>query len=289
MKKSTVDGAWITAVIEEIVATSAENTLNLTTGEKAFDAPLVGFSNGADPLFEQYVAHIGDFYLTPLDIFNKSFPREKTVAPGDLTVINWVLPSSSRTRNEQAAAVKRPCERWVMVRHYGELFNESLRRSLVARLSEAGIQAVAPVLEPFWSQSDTGPYAPCSNWSERHAAYAAGLGTFGLCDGLITPVGKAMRTGSVVARVAIPPSERPYTDRHAYCLHYSHGTCGKCIPRCPVKAISESGHDKQTCMRYTTQKMKDYALDTYGISVSVCGICQAGIPCTAHIPHPDEG
>jgi len=174
MKKSTVDGAWITAVIEEIVATSAENTLNLPTGEKAFDAPLVGFSSGADPLFEQYVAHIGDYYLTPLDIFNKSFPREKTVDPGDLTVISWVLTSSSRTRNDQAAAVRRPCERWVMVRHYGELFNESLRRSLVARLSDAGIQAVAPALEPFWSQSDTGPYAPCSNWSERHAAYARG-------------------------------------------------------------------------------------------------------------------
>ena len=289
MKKSNVDGAWITAVIEEIVATSEENTLNLPTGEKAFDAPLVGFSNGADPLFEQYVAHIGDFYLTPLDIFNKSFPREKTVAPGALTIVSWVLPSTTHTRNDQASAVRRPSERWIRLRYYGELFNESLRRSLAARLSEAGIQTVAPVLEPFWSQSDTGPYTPGSNWSERHAAYAAGLGTFGLCDGLITPVGKAMRTGSVVARIAIPPSERPYTDPHAYCLYYSHGTCGKCISRCPVKAIGESGHDKQTCMRYTTQKMREYALDEHGIDVSVCGICQAGIPCTARIPHPDEG
>ena len=289
MKKSTVDGAWITAVIEEIVATSAENTLNLPTGEKAFDAPLVGFSNGADPLFKQYVSHIGDFYLTPLDIFNKSFPREKTVAPGDLTVISWVLPSTTRTRNEQAAAVRRPCERWVMVRHYGELFNESLRRSLVARLSEAGIQAVAPVLEPFWSQSDTGPYAPCSNWSERHAAYAAGLGTFGLCDGLITPVGKAMRTGSVVARVSIAPSPRPYTDRHAYCLFYSHGNCGKCMARCPVKAISKAGHDKTKCKQYTNVKMNAFIRETYGINTYACGLCQAGVPCTDHIPDPKEG
>jgi epoxyqueuosine reductase len=289
MKNTNVDGAWITAVIKEIVATSEENTLNLPTGEKAFDAPLVGFSNGADPLFEQYVAHIGDFYLTPLDIFNKSFPREKTVAPGALTIVSWVLPSTTHTRNDQASAVRRPSERWIRLRYYGELFNESLRRSLAARLSEAGIQTVAPVLEPFWSQCDTGPYTPCSNWSERHAAYAAGLGTFGLCDGLITPVGKAMRTGSVVARIAIPPSERPYTDPHAYCLYYSHGTCGKCISRCPVKAIGASGHDKQTCMRYTTQKMREYALDEHGIDVSVCGICQAGIPCTARIPHPDEG
>lgn len=287
MGKTTADGRWINAVIAEMVATSSENTLHLPSGEKAFDAPLVGFSNGADPIFDHYVDHIGDFYLTPLDIFTKAFPHETNVDPAELTVISWVLPSTTRVREEQAAAVKRPSERWVLVRHYGELFNESLRRWLVSRLSAAGIQAVAPVLADFWSQVETGPYAPCSKWSERHAAYAAGLGTFGLCDGLITPVGKAMRTGSVVARTPILPSPRPYTDHHAYCLFYSRGTCGKCIPRCPVNAISESGHDKQTCMRYTLQKMKQYSLDTYGIAVSACGICQAGVPCMARIPRPD--
>ena len=36
---------------------------------------------------------------------------------------------------------------------------------------------------------------------ETHAAHAAGLGTFGLCDGLITPIGKAIRVGSVVAKM----------------------------------------------------------------------------------------
>ena len=40
-------------------------------------------------------------------------------------------------------------------------------------------------------------YGMASCWSERHAAFVSGLGTFGLCDGLITPVGKAMRCGSV--------------------------------------------------------------------------------------------
>ena len=79
------------------------------------------------------------------------------------------------------------------------------------QLEAAGIEAVAPLLSPHWARSDQGPYAPCSNWSERHAAYAAGLGTFGLCDGLITPVGKAMRTGSVVAAVKIRRVSGPMT------------------------------------------------------------------------------
>lgn len=281
--------AWITAMINDFVASSRENTLNTPTDEKAFDPPLVGYSSGSDPLYDEYVRHIGDFYLRPIDVFKRAFPEAGPVSPGALTVLSWVLPSTPHTRNDQATETKRPSGRWVYVRHHGEHFNEALRRHVVAELSQAGIQAVAPVLAPFWSKSSQGPYAPCSNWSERHAAYAAGLGTFGLCDGLITPVGKAMRTGSVVARVSIAPSPRPYTDRHAYCLFYSHGTCGKCMARCPVKAISNAGHDKTKCKQYTNVTMNAFVRKTYEINTYACGLCQAGVPCTDHIPDPDEG
>jgi len=81
------------------------------------------------------------------------------------------------------------------------------------------------------SQSER--YGFASAWSERHVAYASGLGTFGLCDGLITPKGKAMRCGSVAAQIQVPPTPRPYQDHHAYCLHFSQGSCGLCITRCP--------------------------------------------------------
>lgn len=284
-----INNQWITGMISKFVATSPENTINQPAGEKAFDAPLVGFSSGADPIYDEYVSHIGDFYLRPVDVFKQTYPEAVNVKPQDLTVISWILPSTAATRKEQAQKTVHPGERWTRVRHYGELFNMSLRRHVVSRLGEAGIPSVAPFLAPFWSRSSEGPYAPCSNWSERHAAYAAGLGTFGLCDGLITPVGKAMRTGSVIAHIAVEPSERPYNDHHAYCLYYTHGTCGKCIPRCPVNAISKAGHDKQKCMRYTEYKMNEYVKNHYDIDTYSCGLCQAGVPCTSHIPAPEEG
>jgi epoxyqueuosine reductase len=282
-------GHWIRGVITDFVALSAENTIQPDGTEKAFDAPIVGFSSGADPLYDEFVSHIGDFYLTPMALFKKTFPELPAVPASELTVISWILPSTSRVRSDQAGMSRYPSERWTRVRYFGEMFNLSLRRHLVDKLTERGVAALAPLMTPFWSRSDTGPYAPCSNWSERHCAYAAGLGTFGLCDGLITPVGKAMRTGSVVARVRISPSNRPYTDHHAYCLFYSHGTCGKCIPRCPVKAIGKSGHDKKICMQYTEKKMNAYVTDAYGINTYACGLCQAGVPCTDHIPAPNEG
>jgi len=282
-------GRWLADVIRTFVATSDENALKGALNEKAFDRPLVGFSSGADPLYAEYVAHIGDFYLQPVDFFKKTFTDEPSAIPEELTVISWILPSTGATRRDQATMDKRPCERWIRVRHHGERFNVALRHHVVATLASAGIPAVAPMVSEFWSRSDEGPWAPCSNWSERHAAYAAGLGTFGLCDGLITSVGKAIRIGSVIARLAISPTERPYTDHHAYCLFYSQGTCGKCIPRCPVNALSESGHDKQKCMRYTHDHMNRYTRETFNIDSYACGLCQAGVPCTDHIPDPAEG
>lgn len=73
----------------------------------------------------------------------------------------------------------------------------------------------------------------------------SGLGTFGLGDGLIIPLDKAMRLGSVLARIKLKPNQRPYNDHYEYRLFFSIGTCGKCMERCPVGTITEEGKDKQ--------------------------------------------
>lgn len=287
--EKAVSADAIRTMIERIVDRSPDNRLGPGRPEPAFAAPLVGFSSAADPLYRQYVDHIGDFYLTPRRIYETAFPGDAPVAAEQLTVISWILPSTPVTRKEQSGETRRPSERWARTRLFGERFNEILRRQVVAGLADAGVSAVAPMLADFWQRRMDGPYAPCSNWSERHAAYAAGLGTFGLCDGLITPLGKAVRIGSVVARIALPASRRPYSDHHAYCLHFAHGSCGKCIQRCPVNALSHGGHHKQRCMRYTEHGMRDFMMERYGLDTYACGLCQAAVPCMDHIPSPDEG
>ena len=279
---------WITELIAAFVLESADNRMGTTRTEPIFDTPLVGFSSGSDPLYQEYVRHIGEFYLTPIRIFRKGFPDAPLTQASELTVISWILPSTEATRREQAARAKRPSERWCRTRYFGEKCNDALRQHVVTRLEEAGFPAVAPMLTDFWSRSDEGPYAPCSNWSERHAAYAAGLGTFGLCDGLITPVGKAIRTGSVIAKLSMEPTRRTIADHRAYCLFFSHGSCGKCIERCPVQALSPEGHDKKRCMTYT-HGMAAWMRRSYGFETSACGLCQVEVPCMDHVPHPEEG
>lgn len=270
-------------LIVDFTARARENILSPETEERIFDPPLVGFASGTDPLFLEFRNHIGSFSLTPLDVFTGTLPGS-TARQEELAVICWIIPATDRTRKEQAAQEKYPSKRWARTRMLGEEFNNALRRHVVDELAGRGIEAVAPLLSPLWSRSDRGPYAPCSNWSERHAAYAAGLGTFGLCDGLITPAGKAVRVGSVVARLDIRPSRRPYDDHHAYCLHYSHDTCRECMKRCPVQAITEAGHDKRRCMQYTEKAMKRYIEERYGFTTYACGLCQAGVACTGGIP-----
>jgi epoxyqueuosine reductase QueG len=274
--------AWLESTIRDFCAQSPENSLYGSSGEKAWGDPLVGFSGGTDPLYPTIQSDIGDFYMTPLEIFQKTFP-EIAVSPDQLSVISWILPQTTATKSDHRKESTWPSERWSRSRHYGESFNVTLRRHLVAVLQSSGFEAVAPLLAPFWEWKTSERYGICSNWSERHAAHIAGLGTFGLCDGLITPVGKAIRCGSVVARISVPPTPRPYTNHREYCLFFSHGTCGNCIKRCPVGALSEKGHDKNTCNAYL-KVTSEYVKDRYGVETYACGLCQVGVPCESRIP-----
>jgi len=250
--------------------------------EKAWDEPLVGFASGGDAIFNEYKDKVGPFHWTPMEIFSKAFPETKA-KPEELTVIVWILPAREFVRASLRKETVNPAEPWVRARMYGELFNEELRSYVAELLTKSGYPAVAPTLFKEFKTVQSEKYGFASTWSERHAAYAAGLGTFGLCDALITPKGKAMRVGAVVAKMPATPTPRPYTDHHAYCLHFAKGACGACIARCAGKAVSDKGHDKAACMKQlgvTTQYAKEhYNIDGYG-----CGFCQTGTPCESRIP-----
>lgn len=283
-----LSASWMRSLIGDFIAHSPENHLADTARERAFDAPLVGFANGADPLFDDYKQHVGPFHWTPREIFSLTFP-ETPVSPEELTVICWILPQTRATKADNRNQTRFPAERWARARLFGEQVNAKLRRHVQQALYGRGIAAVAPMLSARWQRKTSDRHGYASTWSERHAAYAAGLGTFGLSDGLITPLGKAIRAGSVVAHMDLPPTPRPYTDHHAYCLFYSHGTCGRCVDRCPAGAITKEGHDKVRCKRYLRGAVKTYIEATYGFEGKGCGLCQTRVPCESGIPLPGDG
>jgi epoxyqueuosine reductase QueG len=285
--QQTGPASWIEGVIRDFIDQSPGNTLQGPYEEKAFENPLVGFSRGDDSLYESYKEVVGPFHWTPLEIFTQTFPGSRVKA-GELAVISWILPQTRATKADNRRQSTYPAERWARARIFGEEVNVKLRNRVVDVLQKGGYAAVAPMLAPTWKQKKSDQYVFASTWSERHAAYAAGLGTFGLCDGLITPRGKAMRTGSVVARIKIPPTPRPYINHRAYCLFYSKGICGKCIQRCPVGALSENGHDKVKCLQHLKPATAAYVKAHYHFDGYGCGLCQVGVPCESGIPVGDD-
>jgi epoxyqueuosine reductase len=277
---------WVESIIKDFINRSPENTLKNPANERAWADPLVGFSRGDDPLYQSYKEHVGPFHWTPLELFNLAFPRSKEGAD-QLTIISWVLPQTEQTKADLRKETTYPSESWARARIFGEEVNEKLRKHVAATLEASGIEAVAPTLFSQWARKMSDRFGFASTWSERHAAHASGLGTFGLTDGLITPRGQAMRCGSVIARIQIPPTHRPYKDHHAYCLFYSRGTCGKCIQRCPANAVTKSGHDKLKCRAYLDMT-KTYVPSHFGFEGYGCGFCQSGTPCESRIPVAED-
>ena len=278
----SISGNRIEDLIRDFIATSPDNNMGNETGEPAWDDVLVGFASGADQIWQQYKEYVGAFHWTPWEVFNQHHP-DKQAGAEELTVISWVLPQRKMVRKANRQAKKYPSEEWARIRVYGEEFNVALRRHVVKSLEQTDHAAVAPMLVPNWTVVKSERFSYASSWSERHAAHAAGLGTFGLCDGLITAKGKAMRTGSVVARISIEPTPRPYADHRAYCLFFSDGSCGKCIDRCPARALTEDGHDKEKCRKHLVRS-REYVTETYKFVGYGCGLCQVGVPCEKGIP-----
>jgi epoxyqueuosine reductase QueG len=278
---------WIVSIIRDFMETSAANRMGEAFGEeKMWEPPLVKFASGADELFQKYKTPdiCGEEHWLPTEAFAKFYPESQADAE-EIAVISWVLPQTEATKESLRQETVNPSERWARARIFGEAINNALRLHVTDTLRAAGYQAGAPMLHPEWRRLESVKRVYSSKWSERHAAYAAGHGTFGLCDALITKVGKAHRLGSVVVKMKIKPDERPYKDVYEYCLYYRNGTCGLCVKKCPAGAITlEGGHDKKKCHDFLHGGTPAYIKEHFGLDGYGCGFCQVNVPCESGIP-----
>jgi len=281
---------FIKEAIEKFVRLDAANRLVSFGGDPIFEQPLVGFAGETDPLFAQYKELVHPEHFTPREILIKHLKetiKREDLNVAEVSVISFVLPVHPETLKANALEKEGPSLRWNHTRWQGQDFITKLSQHLVSLLEEMGVDAVAPELSPFFRIFAL-PDGFTSNWSHRHMAYAAGLGTFSLNEGFITEKGMAMRLGSVVAGLKLIPSRRPYKHFRANCLFYAGKKCGKCISRCPGGALSDKGHDKRKCFDILYAKQKPWLDGVHGPGYigkyAGCGLCQTGVPCADRIP-----
>lgn len=280
------DENWFKYTIEQKVLNHSANTLEYPfAGEKIFDKPIIGFVRGDDPIFYEFKKIIGPYHFTPEEIMAWQ-ARNNSVEPppaAELSVVSFILPIYKRTRDENAAKVDWTSERWAQTRRSGEIFSQTMVHEMVALLMKCGILAVAPDMTPMFHFKKYPERGWTSPWSHRHIAYAAGLGTFGKHDLLITEKGSAHRCGSFVVNLNLQPDRVRNPDIHAHCLQYQGINCLKCQARCPVDGISADGHDKDICGKRVINSMK-YCNRHYHIFIYGCGLCSTSTPCESEIP-----
>lgn len=245
---------------------------SLPDGMKIFDTPLLGFADAGDPIFKEYKKEevIGSLFVLP----QEWLPEAKTV-------ISYFLPFSAEIRSSNYGGPPTSVE-WLHARFLGEKFNQDVRKFLLGELEKLGGKAVVPALhDNYFADYDTFS----SNWSERHIAYAAGLGSFGLNRGLITEKGLAGRFGSLITTLQFPVTSRSGGGAFENCPYFTDESCSACVKRCPSGAIKMDGKDKAACNQYT--RVEDHLQELrlqFGYDHSVCGKCQVNVPCEDRIP-----
>ena len=277
-----LNNAYIENWIKERMSHIEYNNLKELPGF-AFENPSVAFSRGDDPLYAFYKDHISaDFYRLPSEWLKAIYGHD--FDPARVSVISWFLPQTDDTKEKSRKTTDCPPMEWTMNRVHGEECNRQLAKALEQHLIELGYEAVAPMCSDQFSWGDSEKFVKMSNWSERHTAHISGLGTFGLCDGLISKRGKAGRYGSVIVYAPLEATERTYTEYNEYCM--AKNGCTACVKRCPAGAITlEGGHDKRKCMQYHSEVIEKIDHERYGYDgYAVCGLCQTGVPCESCIP-----
>lgn len=276
----------IIGIIENTVVNSPYNNFGIMgkPEEPMWENPIIGFASGDDPYFAHYKKTIGEFYWLPKEVF--LLGTNEMIEDDQLTVISVGFPQTKETKEDQKKTTDMPCDRWLYTRGEWEGMILKITDEIVAQLKDNGILAVSLDSIKEFSRHTSKDFGIASNWSHRHTAFIAGLGTFGLSDGLITEKGKAMRFTSIILKGKIESTKRPYEDHHAYCKFYSENKCGVCIARCPVNAITKEGHDKDTCSAYLQKIKNEIGPDFVKNSkyISGCGLCQSRVPCQDKIP-----
>jgi len=244
---------WLNLVIKDYI----KNYPRLHNVETVWREPLMAVADAFDPRFKELKSQVGPNHLFPQDLLAEA-----------RSVVCYFLPfASSIGRGNKPSE---PCsDQWALAYLETNRLIKDLNAHIEAELAQKGYRvAVTPATHNFDEKT------LLSNWSHRHIAVMAGLGTMGLNRMLITDQGCCGRLGSLVTDMPFTPT--PPSEVSA-CLYFYNESCRRCIKNCPQGVLQENEFDRHKCYELLLQNAEIHK----GIGFAdACGKCVSHAPCS---------
>ncbi|GEQ22888.1 MAG: hypothetical protein PWP67_1627 [Clostridium butyricum] len=258
----------ITQMIENFVRYyEHQDTISTKWGK-----PLVGFADANHP----YILSFKEF-ITPTHKFPTDVISDASI------VICYFVPFTKEIAKTNMAVGDLASPEWALAYEETNAMFIKLNEYLISELRDFGYHADVSKEASTFDQN-----LLKSNWSHRHFAKAAGLGTFGINNMLITKSGCCGRFNTIVTNLDVD-ADLPLEDE--LCLFKKNGSCGVCVKHCPSGALTLNGYDRHKC--YVVLKKNAKLYTEFGSSYTddsgdcpnsegseVCGKCVINTPCT---------
>lgn len=225
-----------------------------------WETPIIKYADAHDPRFSDLKEIVTPKHLLPQDIL-----------PNAKTVLSYFLPFQKMVAlsNLEPGACS---ELWASAYNITNLMAAKLNDDLADFISLQGYEAAVP--QNIGMMGSDSPEHIRSRWSQRHVAFLAGHGTFGINNMLISDCGCVGRYYSIVTTLPFSADPSPVQER---CLYKRNGSCGLCVKHCDAGALTAEGFNRTICMETCAKNEAQFGAD-------VCGKCMVGLPCSFAVP-----
>jgi len=247
--------------IKILITTCIENENKLFTN-KTWREPLIGFVDANDSRINSLKQIVSTDHLLPHNVLNDA-----------KSIICFFIPFTNEI-NKSNIPNKLSSQEWALTYIRTNTLISKISNEIEMIMKNAGY-AVGKI--PATHNFDTKTLI--SNWSHRHIAYLAGLGSFGINNMLITDSGCCGRLGSIVTNY--PFTQKTEAEPKERCLNKINGSCGFCINKCVSNAFTDNEYNRFICYDMCLENAEYHKNIGYA---DVCGKCLVGLPCSYKDP-----
>jgi len=222
-----------------------------------WEEPLIAFADANDPLFAKLKEVADANHALPADLLDNA-----------KTVIAYFIPFTKETTLSNSKGT-RASKEWAIAYIETNQLIANVNEALSKMLNTCGFKAATtPPTHNFDEKKLTSP------WSNKHIAFIAGLGKFGIHHMIITEKGCCGRIGSIVTDAKIAPTKRTNNE---FCLNKTRGACSLCAEKCVFGALAINDFDRHKCYAQCLKNAQTYSELGWA---DVCGKCVANVPCS---------